>query len=133
MRSAQMPSGSWTIHKPQEVQLPHGYGREPRVHTDSNRTPHGPTKGSHDPELAGTTKHPGHTIIPGIRELLLPLHHGLLTDHPPTDEFVQEGHTLEFWREGNDHIPNFEERILHSPSTLPLGPRPPDDSGNRCV
>src|SRR5258708_34483052 len=56
MRSAQMPSESWTIRKPQEVQLPHGYSRVPRVHTDSNRTPHGPGEGSHDPELAGTVK-----------------------------------------------------------------------------
>src|SRR6266436_1418143 len=73
------------------------------------------------------------TIIPGIHELLPPLHRGLLSDDPPTDEFVQEGHTLEFRREGNDRIPNFEEHVLHSPSTLPLGPRPPDDSGNRCI
>src|SRR5258708_39107980 len=58
MRSAQTPSGSWTICKPQEVQLPHRYGRVPRVHTDSNRTPHGPGEGSRDPELARTTKCP---------------------------------------------------------------------------
>src|SRR5260221_10453231 len=58
MRSAQTPSGSWTIREPQEVQLPHGYSRVPRVHTDSNRTPHGPGEGSHDPELAGTMKCP---------------------------------------------------------------------------
>src|SRR5258708_16221597 len=45
MRSTQMPSGSWTICKPQEVQLPHRYHRVPRVHTDSNRTPHGPSVG----------------------------------------------------------------------------------------
>src|SRR5258708_7045267 len=57
-RSAQMPSGSWTIREPQEVQLPHGYSRVPRVHTDSNRTPHGPSEGSHNPELAGTAKRP---------------------------------------------------------------------------
>src|SRR5258708_20189125 len=55
MRSAQTPSGSWTICEPQEVQLPHGYGRVPRVHTDSNRTPHGPGEGSCDPELAGVS------------------------------------------------------------------------------
>src|SRR5258707_1994429 len=32
-RSTQMPSGSQTIHEPQEMQLPHGYCRIPRVHT----------------------------------------------------------------------------------------------------
>src|SRR5260221_9793700 len=133
MRSAQTPSGSWTICEPQEVQLSHGYHRVPRVHTDSNRSPHGPSEGSCDPELARTTERLQCAIIPGIRELLPPLHHGLLTYDPPTDEFVQEGHTLEFWQEGNDCVPNFEEGVLHSPSTLPLGPGPLDDGGNRCV
>src|SRR5258708_36544195 len=66
--------------------------------------------------------HLQHAIIPGICELLPLLHHGLFTADPPTDEFVQEGHTLEFRQEGSNCILNFEECILHSPSTLPLGP-----------
>src|SRR5258707_13099917 len=102
MRSAQTPSRSWTICEPQEVQLSHGYHRVPRVHTDSNRTPHGPSEGSHDPELAGTSECLQRAIIPGIRDLLPPLHHGLLTDDPHTAKLPQEGQTLEFRTEPNN-------------------------------
>ena len=37
-----------------------------------------------------------------------------------------------FWQDGSHHVPNIEECILHSTSTLPLG-RPPNDGRNRCV
>ena len=133
VRSTQMAPGSWTVCEPQEVQVPHGHCRVPRFYTDTNRAPHGPDKGSSDPELAGTMKCLQCTVFPQIHKFLLPLHCGILTTDPPTNELVQESHTLGFQQEGSHHILNIEECILHSTSTVPLGPRPLDDNGNGCI
>src|SRR6266436_7891708 len=132
-RSTQATPRSRAICEPQEVQLPHGYHQIPGIYTNPNRTPHGPDEGSCDPELAGTTECLRHAVFPQVCELLLLLHCRLLTVDPPTDKLVQENHTLDFWQEGNHCIPIFEEHILHSTSTLPLGTRSPNDGRNGCV
>src|SRR5260370_7907061 len=53
--------------------------------------------------------------MPGICKLLPLLHHGLLTDDPPTDKFVQESHTLEFWPEGNNCVLNLKNAFSTAP------------------
>src|SRR5258706_368562 len=90
MRSTQVTPRSRAICKPQELQFPHGSHQIPGIYTNPDRTPHGPDEGSCDPELAGTTECPRHEVFPWFCELLLPLHHRLLTVDPPTDKLVQE-------------------------------------------
>src|SRR6266436_588832 len=133
MRSTQATPRSRAIREPQEVQFPHRYHPIPGIYINPNKTPHGPDKGSCDPELARTMECPQHAVIPQVCELLPPLHCRLLTVDPLTDKLVQENHTLDFQQDGNHHIPIIEEHILHSTSTLPLGPRPPNDGRNGCI
>src|SRR5258708_30134245 len=69
MRSTQATPRSRAIHEPQEVQFPHRYHRIPGIYINPNKTPHGPNKGSCDPELARTAECPQHAVVPQVCEL----------------------------------------------------------------
>src|SRR5258708_6365011 len=115
------------------MQVPHGYSGIPQIRPIPQRTTDGPCKGICDPGLAQTTEGPRCTSFPQLCQLLLEVHPQLLRNDPPPEPPLQKVHQLALQCGGSQGFPEPKKGIRIHTSPSPLGPRPSNDSRNRCI